>query len=511
MGLALGFVATLCLSLCMPVSSAWATVSAAPLNFGGNPILSGVAYYASTNISGVSSFNVPGQPFSDPVPNSLYSYGVVDITQTQNLDPALDKALSFSVSSSLSTITPPAGQTAVIVVMVNGQNSSTPRYAPIAGLNGINCDNGGCLGLAGISILDGSATHYYAVAYTQLTTLNIQLFPKDICADYAKEASGVAAFGCDANGNIQAANPSPSASPSPSPSPSPTPSGAVAGTPLQLTFEIVFIDSNGNVQGSVQDQGPLSLLFQSSSPSFPCPTDLANRYFPGDGSISLDATEFYVAPTTGIAPQTNLVTVGKIQSSPTTPATPVLDATFPTSDNFNFYGGFSNQETVTGFLNTDAQGDNTYTLGFMVRDASGIINPVSSNGGACTQAGIETSTVNTFLNQSKCFIATAAFNSIDAAPVAMLREFRDRVLLRSRLGSGFVHWYYQWSPPAAEWLMRHPRARLPVLQALVPVEAAAWLMLHPLQLALLLAFTVSGLALGGALVVLIKTKRRAQG
>jgi hypothetical protein len=69
---------------------------------------------------------------------------------------------------------------------------------------------------------------------------------------------------------------------------------------------------------------------------------------------------------------------------------------------------------------------------------------------------------------------------MDAAPVRMLRQFRDQVLLQFSLGEAFVNWYYRWSPPAAEWLIDHPGFRYPVLIALVPIEIFAWLCLRPI-------------------------------
>jgi hypothetical protein len=63
------------------------------------------------------------------------------------------------------------------------------------------------------------------------------------------------------------------------------------------------------------------------------------------------------------------------------------------------------------------------------------------------------------VNNSSCFIATAAFGSIDAAEVNQLREFRDRKLLNSRLGVILVSWYYRISPPIAKWVERGSNRR----------------------------------------------------
>jgi hypothetical protein len=62
-------------------------------------------------------------------------------------------------------------------------------------------------------------------------------------------------------------------------------------------------------------------------------------------------------------------------------------------------------------------------------------------------------------------------------------------------------------PPAAEWLMNHPALRFPVLQALIPVEVAAWFALHPMQLTLLWAFLASGAVLSTLFAILLRMKR----
>ncbi|MCM8756979.1 MAG: hypothetical protein NC823_00675, partial [Candidatus Omnitrophica bacterium] len=74
-----------------------------------------------------------------------------------------------------------------------------------------------------------------------------------------------------------------------------------------------------------------------------------------------------------------------------------------------------------------------------------------------------------------CFIATAAFGSSLANQVEILRQFRDKFLLKNAWGRYFVAWYYRWSPQAAKWLWRHPLARWLVRIGLYPVVILAWL------------------------------------
>jgi len=70
-------------------------------------------------------------------------------------------------------------------------------------------------------------------------------------------------------------------------------------------------------------------------------------------------------------------------------------------------------------------------------------------------------------SSSGCFIATAAMGSEAADEVAALKRWRDRTLMRTRVGRTFVGAYYRVSPAAAEWLIRHPRWRRWVRDCLV--------------------------------------------
>ncbi len=76
-----------------------------------------------------------------------------------------------------------------------------------------------------------------------------------------------------------------------------------------------------------------------------------------------------------------------------------------------------------------------------------------------------------------CFIATAACGSKTAPPVSLLRAFRDRILLKNRMGKAFVKAYYTYSPPLAGFIAKYDWAKKIVQIALFPVAAAAWISL----------------------------------
>ena len=68
-----------------------------------------------------------------------------------------------------------------------------------------------------------------------------------------------------------------------------------------------------------------------------------------------------------------------------------------------------------------------------------------------------------------CFIATAAFGSYIDPNVQVLRDFRDRYLLTNPLGSVFVRFYYEISPPLADYIREHQVLRTATRLAITPV------------------------------------------
>jgi hypothetical protein len=68
-----------------------------------------------------------------------------------------------------------------------------------------------------------------------------------------------------------------------------------------------------------------------------------------------------------------------------------------------------------------------------------------------------------------CFIATAAFGSYMAPDVMVLRNFRDRYLLTNALGKAFVSFYYNVSPPIADYIAHHESLRSATRIMLTPV------------------------------------------
>ena len=76
-----------------------------------------------------------------------------------------------------------------------------------------------------------------------------------------------------------------------------------------------------------------------------------------------------------------------------------------------------------------------------------------------------------------CFIATAAFGSPLAGQVEILRQFRDRYLLKNDWGRKFVAWYYRNGSVAARFIEDKPLIKLAVRTALYPLVGFSWLLI----------------------------------
>ncbi len=80
-------------------------------------------------------------------------------------------------------------------------------------------------------------------------------------------------------------------------------------------------------------------------------------------------------------------------------------------------------------------------------------------------------------NDTRCFIASAAFSN-NAPPVKILREFRDKYLLRNDMGKKFVEFYYRVSPEIADLIRGSTFLRFLTRMLLYPVVGLLWLMIN---------------------------------
>jgi hypothetical protein len=103
-----------------------------------------------------------------------------------------------------------------------------------------------------------------------------------------------------------------------------------------------------------------------------------------------------------------------------------------------------------------------------------------------------------------CFIATAAYGSYMEPHVMTLRHLRDSYLLTNTLGTSFVHAYYRYSPPIADYIAEHDMLRSAVRLGLTPLVGFSWIAMNygimPALLALFFIF-VSLLGITGSFIL----------
>jgi hypothetical protein len=77
-----------------------------------------------------------------------------------------------------------------------------------------------------------------------------------------------------------------------------------------------------------------------------------------------------------------------------------------------------------------------------------------------------------------CFIATAAYGSSLHPYVKILRDFRDKWLMPSRLGREMVDFYYKYSPFLADLIKKHKVLKIAVQINLMPLVVFGYSMVH---------------------------------
>jgi hypothetical protein len=78
----------------------------------------------------------------------------------------------------------------------------------------------------------------------------------------------------------------------------------------------------------------------------------------------------------------------------------------------------------------------------------------------------------------KCFLATAAYGSSHHPHVKVLRDFRDKYLMTSRIGSKLVRLYYKYSPFFANIIMRHRVLKIAAKIHLLPIIIFSYSMVY---------------------------------
>lgn len=382
-------------------------------------------------------------------------FGYIDTTKTLINDSTRSNIIWLDIKSDKAATTGYSPKLKIKVAKDSGASvDGGTQDVPIAYANGEYCNNGSNQSYC----TDYSSTYgfNFSVNYAQGSTIRIGIYPKDICTNYElysnnNSAAGSYASGCDTTYHT-VSNP-----------------GSGYYKTMLLT---AYVDLGNGTTDTMSFS--LRFYFDAATTAYSCAVTPASIYFPGDSMLILDTSNFSTVSSSYAAPMAAVLGVANRM-----PTAVTLGSTYASSNSIVNILGIGSGVQMVGFENADIAGA-SYNVGFMPRDSTGIVYVDAVSSTFCSMSNVQTAGIEGFLKKSKCFIATGAFRSIDAAPVAMLRNFRDKLLSQSELGRAFIDWYYDWSPKAALWLMEHPAFRYPVLLALIPVQVVAWSALNPL-------------------------------
>jgi hypothetical protein len=87
-----------------------------------------------------------------------------------------------------------------------------------------------------------------------------------------------------------------------------------------------------------------------------------------------------------------------------------------------------------------------------------------------------------------------------AEEVRVLKNFRDSILLSTSIRRSFVEFYYEVSPPMADFISNHDTSRAVVRWSLLPLMVMSWAALRivPVALPALIVVFISSLVIGCA-------------
>ncbi len=223
---------------------------------------------------------------------------------------------------------------------------------------------------------------------------------------------------------------------------------------------------------TTNDQVSITFGITDVNPTTSCGIDLSQYYFPGDGQIYLYASNI-VAGTNGGPALQYLLTMAKKDSLTAVDYETYL-AGGGTNTIIHYTPASTSLEEIAGFINTTDGQDNKYALVIQAQNKAGLVSATTSK---CDLYPIQSQDISGILKESKCFIATAAYQDGRAAPVMMLRKFRDQILSQFSAGREFIKTYYEYSPALAEWAWNKPIVRAFALKLLAPIELMAWTIL----------------------------------
>lgn len=407
----------------------------------------GTVYYYATNLSLTQDIDPTTHPAVMPTSPSFLDTGegykginVYSVTGTEN-------AIFFEIKTT-QTYTVNAGQHLAVSVMAK-DTSAAYNIIPIHYAQATTGTPAACTASTCNKTTDMTDGGYREAWITSGTAHRIGIFLKSLCNTES------ASEGCDLSEPVK----------------------------FNLRIVVWVTDDANNTQtySTGGETFDATVQLHQATSSITCPVSdvaFAETYFPGDGEIYLNPSKFGMSQVTNGAPKETLMAVAKLS-----PDLPIRSYLYASSNNVvSKASATASQMTIGRFTNKSSTAENLYNIGFMMRDASGVA--VLSND-SCVYGGVQTSTIQSFLNSSKCFVSTLAYGSEEHFFVKTLKAFRDRVLLKTSLGTGFTRSYYRNSPKLVAVLSQHGWSR-PVLQLmLLPVVVNAWFLVNPVSIAVL--------------------------
>ncbi len=99
------------------------------------------------------------------------------------------------------------------------------------------------------------------------------------------------------------------------------------------------------------------------------------------------------------------------------------------------------------------------------------------------------------LTPSFCYVATASYGDYDKTPVVVLRQFRDSVLMQSEIGRAFVDFYYEVSPPIADFIAGSEVLKAISRLILTPFVFVSMIIMDPILIIIPIVFATIGVVI----------------
>jgi hypothetical protein len=254
---------------------------------------------------------------------------------------------------------------------------------------------------------------------------------------------------------------------------------------MVLTFQLTVTDNGGlqntgEISVAINDNGITGfpddvITFESSTGE-----DIGIKVDSGGNLISLVAVDPATVPDTTNMPENLIYGLIGMQVKVAVPgdtATVTIYLPNPAPDGYKWFKYGLNKgwydysanatfniarDQVTLTLTDGGDGDDDSVDNGVILDPSGLGTAPATDGGVPLLGGGGG-------GGGGCFIATAAFGSYIDPNVQVLRDFRDRYLLTNPLGSVFVRFYYEVSPPLADYIREHQGLRTATRLSITPV------------------------------------------